>query len=100
MPKLKKLFLQQGSTIREINTDDKPKYYSIEDVRQMIKQRLYTLDLASMYLGIPVKTLREMISTGEIKFVKRESTTKSRRLYYLDKNDMDAWIDRNKQHYS
>ena len=64
----------------------------------MIKQRLYSLDLASIYMGIPVKTLRQMIVGGEIKFIRRESNTESRRIYCLDKQDMDEWIEKRKRH--
>ena len=64
------------------------------------EKRLYDLKQASQYLGIPRKTLRQMIANGEIKFIRRPSRTRDRRLYYLDKNDIDDWIDKNKQqHY-
>jgi excisionase family DNA binding protein len=97
MPIFRKLYIQNENGIHEINREGQQKKYSVEDVRQMITQRLYTLDLASYYLGIPVKTLRQMIADGEIPFIRRESKNKSRRLYYLDKQDMDEWIRKHKQ---
>lgn len=101
MPKFRNYYLQdENGFLQEFNRDEKQKYYSVEDVRQVIQKRLYTLDLASIYMGIPVKTLRQMIANGEIKFVQRDSGTQSRRLYYLDKEDMDEWIEKHKQQRS
>lgn len=48
-------------------------------------------------MGIPVKTLRQMIADGEITFIKRESKTRDRRRYYMDKHDMDEWIEKHRQ---
>ena len=44
-----------------------------------------------------MKSLREMIADGEITFIKRESKTRDRRRYYMDKQDMDNWIEKHKQ---
>jgi excisionase family DNA binding protein len=100
MPKIKKIYVQNEVGILQEVVYGTRKQYSVDDVRKMIQQRLFTLDLASIYMGIPVKTLRHMIANGEITYVKRESKTQNRRLYYLDKQDMDEWINRQKQQHA
>ena len=96
MPKFKKYFVQNTKGDLIERNRQKTTVFSVDDVRNMIGQRLYTLDLASIYMGIPVRTLREMIHNGEIVPVQRESNGKSRRLYYLDVIDMDKYIERHK----
>jgi excisionase family DNA binding protein len=59
-------------------------------------QRLFDTTTAATYLGIAPKTLRAMIHDGEIAFVQRPPINgKERRLYFLKKEDLDEWIDKN-----
>ena len=62
-----------------------------------ITKRLFNLDEAAIYLGIPRKTIKEMCINGEIRFVRRSDQLKDRRRYYIDKGDMDHWIESHKQ---
>jgi excisionase family DNA binding protein len=62
-----------------------------------IPKRLFNLDEAAIYLGIPRKTIKEMCINGEILFVRRSDQLKDRRRYYIDKGDMDHWIESHKQ---
>jgi hypothetical protein len=59
---------------------------------QTLEKRLYTLKLASIYMSMPISTIRTIIGDGEMKFVRRE---KQGRTMYLTKDEMDSWIDKN-----
>jgi excisionase family DNA binding protein len=57
-----------------------------------IPKRLYSLKEASTYLGRSVWALREMLWAGKMPYVR------DGRRILLDIEDMDAWIEKNKEH--
>jgi excisionase family DNA binding protein len=55
-----------------------------------VAKRLYTLKEASHYLGRPVFSLRTLIWNGKLPYVQ------DGRKYYLDVQDLDAYIESQK----
>ena len=62
----------------------------IDNPQCHIPKRLYNLKESAIYLGRTVCALREVIWDGKIPYVK------DGRRIFLDINDMNDWIDRNK----
>ena len=58
-------------------------------------KRLYTLKEAAQYLGRSEWSMRELIWAGEVPVVKGAGRSKQ----YLDINDLDAYVNRNKISY-
>lgn len=56
-----------------------------------LHKRLYDLKEAAIYLGRPVFSVRGLIWKGALPYVKEG------RRQYLDVNDMDRYIERNKE---
>jgi excisionase family DNA binding protein len=61
-----------------------------------IGKRLYTLKEAAKYLGRPVWGVRELIWSRVIPVVKQHGCRKM----YLDINDLEAFIEKNKSEYN
>jgi excisionase family DNA binding protein len=59
-------------------------------LRQGVEKRLYSVQEASIVLGLPESSVRNLIYRGLIPYVK----TGRRQL--LDKEDMNIWIEKNK----
>ncbi|NCO68798.1 MAG: hypothetical protein COZ31_09465 [Nitrospirae bacterium CG_4_10_14_3_um_filter_44_29] len=59
--------------------------------QQGINQRLYSIPEAAAYLGRSVCGVREMIWDGKLRKVQWD------RRIYVDKNDLDELIEKNKQ---
>ena len=55
-----------------------------------VQPRLLTADQAAIYLGRTKPAIQHMIADGSLK------TVRSDRRVFLDKQDLDLWIDRNK----
>ncbi len=62
--------------------------------KHRVEPKLYTLKDSSIYLSIPVSMLRRMVLEGEIPHVRRQ--TRNGRVIYLDRSDLDRWIENNK----
>ncbi len=60
------------------------------------EKRLYTLKEAAIYLGRPEYSVRELVWSGVLPFVRADEGRK----YYFDKKDLDEYIDRNKRYDS
>lgn len=58
-----------------------------------VPKRIYTVEEASHYLGRSVPAVRAMIREGKFPFIK------DGRRVLLDVNDLDHWIDRNKERF-
>ncbi len=58
-------------------------------------KRLYNLKEAAVYLGRSVWGMRELIWAGEVRVVKGGGCRK----IYVDINDLDAYVERNKLAY-
>jgi len=54
-------------------------------------KRLYSLKEAAVYLGRSDWSVREMLWSGKLPFIREGKKI------YLDIHDLDAWIDRTKQ---
>lgn len=54
-------------------------------------KRLYSLKEAAVYLGRSDWSVREMLWSGKLPYIREGKKI------YLDINDLDAWIDRTKQ---
>ncbi|MGA2525730.1 MAG: helix-turn-helix domain-containing protein [Smithellaceae bacterium] len=61
-----------------------------------VRKRLFTLKEASEYLGRPVWGIRELIWSQVIPVVKQHGCRKM----YLDINDLEAFIEKNKVVYN
>lgn len=59
------------------------------------RQRLYSIKQAACYLGISVSTLRRLVWGGKLPFIKWGS--EERGVYHLDIQDLDMFINENKQ---
>jgi excisionase family DNA binding protein len=57
-------------------------------------KRLYDIKEGAFYLGRSVDSLRELLWAGKLPFIK------DGKRIYLDRADMDAYIDRNKTRFS
>ena len=55
-----------------------------------LKKRLLTVEEASLYLGRSVSSVRELIWSGDLPFVKAGRRT------HLDLFDLDRWIEQRK----
>jgi excisionase family DNA binding protein len=64
-----------------------------QKIPNLMKKRLYTLKEAAHYLGRPVFSLRTMLWSGKIPYIR------DGRKYYLDIKDMDAYIEQQKVSY-
>ncbi len=64
-----------------------------QGITNPLQQRLYTLPQAAHYLGRSLWSMRELVWKGSIPII-REGTR-----IYIDINDMNAWIDRNRTKY-
>jgi hypothetical protein len=64
-------------------------------IRNPLGKRLYTLKEAAQYLGRSEWSMRELIWAGEVPVVKGAGRSKQ----YLDINDLDAYVSRNKISY-
>jgi hypothetical protein len=62
------------------------------DKKDRPAQRLYDLKDAAQYLGRTVWGMRELVWAGELPVIKSGRGGKQ----YVDVNDMDVWIERNK----
>ncbi len=62
--------------------------------REPIQPRLLSVMETATYLGRSVVAIRELIWKGDLPIVRRD------RRIHLDKNDLDAWIDRHKMRYT
>lgn len=62
-------------------------------VREMMLKRLLTVPEAATYLGRTIDTVRRLIYRREFRIVQRGDRGKC----YIDKADLDAWIERNKR---
>ena len=62
-----------------------------QGIANPLTKRLYDLKEAAYYLGRPVFSVRGLIWKGALPYVKEG------RRKYLDVNDMDKYIDRNKE---
>jgi excisionase family DNA binding protein len=60
-----------------------------------IQKRLFTLKEAAQYLGRTVWGMRELIWSGAIPVVRQEGGRK----IYLDKIDLDSFVEKNKTEY-
>jgi len=67
----------------------------IQEEINLAAKRLYTLKEAACYLGRTDWSMRELIWAGAIPVVKPEGGRK----IYLDKVDLDNFIDKNKTEY-
>ena len=55
-----------------------------------VQPRLFTVDDAALYLGRTKKAVQHMIASGKL------PTVKADRRVFLDRNDLDEWIERSK----
>jgi excisionase family DNA binding protein len=62
---------------------------------KQIQKRLFTLKEAAQYLGRSVWSMRELIWAGVIPVVRQEGGRK----IYLDKIDLDSFVEKNKTEY-
>lgn len=60
--------------------------------KHTLKQRLYSVKDAAVYLGRAVWGVRELIWSGELPVIQSGRGGKQ----YLDVRDLDLWIERNK----
>lgn len=60
------------------------------ETRKTATKRLYTIKEAALYLGRSVWSMRELVWSGKIPFIK------DGRKFYFDIKDLDDYIDRNK----
>jgi excisionase family DNA binding protein len=58
-------------------------------------KRLYTIPEAAQYLGRSAYSMRTLIWNGELPVIKNGEGGKM----WIDVNDLDLWIDRNKAEY-
>ncbi len=65
-------------------------YTPTKKAREPLKKRLLTVSEAATYLGRSVPSIRELIWSGSLPYVKV-----GRRIH-LDVFDLDAWIERHK----
>ncbi len=63
-----------------------------QPIADRLDKRLYTLKEAAYYLGLKVWSMRELIWAGEIPVVRRDGGRK----IYLDRFDLDGYIEKNK----
>ena len=61
-----------------------------------LDKRLYTVQEAAQYLGRSRYSMRTLIWNGKLPVIKNGEGGKM----WLDVNDMDLWIDRNKTEYA
>jgi len=59
-----------------------------------VKKRLYTVKEAAVYLGRGVHGVRDLIWDGELPVIQRGE----KGVQYIDVNDLDSWIERNKKY--
>lgn len=57
-----------------------------------VQPRLLDLKGAAGYLGLTYWSVRDIVLNGEVPFIKRD-----RRKYYVDRRDLDAWVDKSKE---
>jgi len=62
-------------------------------IHYQMRKRLYTLEEASEYLGRSVYSVRCLLWNGSLPFIKQDGSKKQ----YLDLNDMDSWIEKNRR---
>ncbi len=65
----------------------------ISNPSQKLNKRLYSIPEAGQYLGRTVWSVREMVYTGKIPYIR------DGRRMFLDIRDMDSWIENNRCQY-
>jgi excisionase family DNA binding protein len=68
----------------------------VHQIYSPVPKRLLSIREAAQYLGLSVYTVRELIWSGVLPYVKREGGRK----YLLDIRDLDDFIDSQKASYS
>ena len=66
-----------------------------QPIAYRLDKRLFTLKEGAHYLGLSVWSMRELIWAGEIPVVRRDGGRK----IYLDRLDLDGYIEKNKSTY-
>lgn len=66
----------------------------ISNPSQKVNKRLYSIPEAGQYLGRTLWSIREMIYAGKIPYIR------DGRRMLLDIEDMDSWIENNRQKYN
>ena len=80
---------------RRSNIPDRSKGTGEKEIPSLLCKRLFTLKEAAKYLGRSEWSMRELIWTGEIPVVRVEGGRK----IFLDIQDLNKFIDRNKSTY-
>ncbi len=66
-----------------------------QPIAYRLDKRLYTLKEGAHYLGRPVWSVRELIWAGKLPIVRQDGGRK----IYLDRLDLDRFIEKNKSTY-
>ncbi len=72
----------------------------VNPLRPDTAKRLYTVKEAAIYLGKSVWAMRQLVYAGKIKVVKDGDKSKPGKLIFIDRLDLDGYIESHKEVYN